>query len=1062
MHKKYIKVGGKLYGPYIYENKRVGQKVVTSYLGKSEEETKYGLKEFSVIFGIFILVSAVFIFRFGITGNAILDLQGEYNYNESLSGNLAVTLEVGDSLQKDSEIILQLTKENNVVAENILTLEQFMNGQLDIVEISSLIENCQNQTNEFNETIVVCDNQTITEYYYQTIGTYSREISELINYTFAEEGDYILTFSIPSEDVSAQNVLSVSAPALVEEKISILPIEENASVSPTVENVSLSQEPQDNSSIETAPVSEKVVGGEYGILSTPGSITECQILDTSGTYNLTQDAVNVSTCFTIIVNNVILDCQNNQIRYGNSTDFIEPTYGIYSNMSGSIIRNCRIKLGEKGTLSNKKYGIYFSGNLNGLIENNNISKNTAGIYLLSSNNTIVSNNTIDVRTGSCLSDPLGSGGIVISGGSENNITGNFIISSGSTCSGIQLRSNANNNNITSNSLVSCNRGIYISSSDVSDNIFINNTVNTSTIGAEIQGSRNIFDKNYFIIGSLGSGISLSSSSSSIFRNNTFISNATTGNTIWVDASSSANDIFTNTTFISSYGAVNFKDLNATGSFRVNKSSFDITSNLVSLSENNRTLINFMNRSATITLYKSSINSPFNARILRNGVKCSAPSCNVLTSLITETPIFNVTSWSSYSIVGDYNVSEGDLTEWRMFRRWLNHTAWDGVTFSTILGLNRASYATGGRIEYSSPAVANGYVYIGSGDKILYQLNASNVSQLIANYTTGGAIASSPAVVNGYVYIGSGDNNLYQLNASNVSQKIASYNTGGGLTLSSPTVANGYVYIARDGVFYQLNATNVSQMISSYNFGTFYSSSAAVANGYVYISSDDGMTVGSFVQLNASNVSQYIANYTFPGGGPIRSSPAVANGYVYFGITGGVVYQLNASDVSMLVASSSIGSSFSSPAVANGYVYVGNDMDTFYQLDANNISIQIASYTTAGYFDSSPAVANGYVYVGASNGIFQFNASNVSQLIAYDYSVGKIESSPAVAGGYIYFGSHNNKTYQLNATNISLNDADLTYPQFSNYYDNNAYLVGSGAGIFNVTITNTNGTVWLQI
>ncbi|MBM3234392.1 DUF2341 domain-containing protein [Candidatus Pacearchaeota archaeon] len=41
-------------------------------------------------------------------------------------------------------------------------------------------------------------------------------------------------------------------------------------------------------------------------------------------------------------------------------------------------------------------------------------------------------------------------------------------------------------------------------------------------------------------------------------------------------------------------------------------------------------------------------------------------------------------------------------------------------------------------------------------------------------------------------------------------------------------------------------------------------------------------------------------------------------------------------------------------------------------------------------------------------------------------------------------------------------SDTSYPIFSNYYDNNASLVGSGTGLFNVTIENTNGTVLLEI
>lgn len=42
------------------------------------------------------------------------------------------------------------------------------------------------------------------------------------------------------------------------------------------------------------------------------------------------------------------------------------------------------------------------------------------------------------------------------------------------------------------------------------------------------------------------------------------------------------------------------------------------------------------------------------------------------------------------------------------------------------------------------------------------------------------------------------------------------------------------------------------------------------------------------------------------------------------------------------------------------------------------------------------------------------------------------------------------------------EQDNTYPQFSSFNDNNATLYGAGTGIFNVTVINTNGTVWLEI
>jgi outer membrane protein assembly factor BamB len=61
--------------------------------------------------------------------------------------------------------------------------------------------------------------------------------------------------------------------------------------------------------------------------------------------------------------------------------------------------------------------------------------------------------------------------------------------------------------------------------------------------------------------------------------------------------------------------------------------------------------------------------------------------------------------------------------------------------------------------FSSPAVANGVVYVGSVDGNVYALNASTGAKLWS-FNAGDVVASSPAVANGVVYIGSFDNKVY--------------------------------------------------------------------------------------------------------------------------------------------------------------------------------------------------------------------------------------------------------------------------------------------------------------
>ena len=422
------------------------------------------------------------------------------------------------------------------------------------------------------------------------------------------------------------------------------------------------------------------------------------------------------------------------------------------------------------------------------------------------------------------------------------------------------------------------------------------------------------------------------------------------------------------------------------------------------------------------------------------------------------------SWYNFNVnqlinISALNSSEGVAGQsWNMNGEWLNHTSWDGVPYAITPGLNQAIFTTGNEIYYSRPAVANGYVYVGSADNNVYQLNASNISKQIASYTTNGPIASSVAIANGYVYVGSNDNSLYQLNASDISQKIASYAAGNHMA-SVAAIANGYVYVgSNDNSLYQLNASDISQEIASYRASSSVNSIPAVANGYVYVGSNDG----NVYQLNASNISKQIASYAT--GSYVTSSPAVANGYVYVGSDDGNVYQLNANNISQKIANFAIGYYVvSSPAVANGYVYIGSYDHDVYQLNASNISQRIASYTTGYYVVSSPAVANGYVYVGSDDGnVYQLNASNISKQIA-SYATGNyVTSSPAVANGYVYVGSQNGKVYQLNANNISApNVPDIIPPYFTAIPANYSTTYGNGLGVqFNANDNIALGSYYL--
>ena len=100
---------------------------------------------------------------------------------------------------------------------------------------------------------------------------------------------------------------------------------------------------------------------------------------------------------------------------------------------------------------------------------------------------------------------------------------------------------------------------------------------------------------------------------------------------------------------------------------------------------------------------------------------------------------------------------------------------------------------------SSPAIADGVVYVGSEDGRLYALDA-RTGQEKWSFQTFQSVVSSPAVAGGMIYIGSFDGRLYALDARTGQEKW-SFKTGSQV-LSSPAVAGGVVYfVDTEGYLY---------------------------------------------------------------------------------------------------------------------------------------------------------------------------------------------------------------------------------------------------------------------
>ncbi|MGD0978763.1 MAG: PQQ-binding-like beta-propeller repeat protein, partial [Candidatus Bathyarchaeia archaeon] len=345
---------------------------------------------------------------------------------------------------------------------------------------------------------------------------------------------------------------------------------------------------------------------------------------------------------------------------------------------------------------------------------------------------------------------------------------------------------------------------------------------------------------------------------------------------------------------------------------------------------------------------------------------------------------------------DGTVTVAAVDWWPMFHRELTHT---GYSTSTAPSTNQTlwTYTTGSAVN-SSPVVAGGIVYVGSGNTV-YALNAST-GALAWNYTTSSYVQSSPAVAGGMVFVGSNDTNVYALNAS-TGAFIWRYTTGGPV-VSSPTVAGGRVFVgSEDDEVYALNEMTGAQ-IWSFTTGNFVDSSPAVAGGVVFVGSNDGNVYALDVSTGA-----LVWNYTT--GSAVFSSPAVAGGMIFVGSEDDEVYALNEMTGAQIWSFTTGNFVDSSPAVANGVVFVGSNDGNLSVLDASSGAF-VRNYTTGSAVFSSPAVAGGVVFVGSEDDkIYALNALNGALRWSYA-TASAVFSSPAVAGDRVFVGSSDGNVY----------------------------------------------------
>lgn len=352
----------------------------------------------------------------------------------------------------------------------------------------------------------------------------------------------------------------------------------------------------------------------------------------------------------------------------------------------------------------------------------------------------------------------------------------------------------------------------------------------------------------------------------------------------------------------------------------------------------------------------------------------------------------------------------DNQEWPTFQRDWQRTGYTTAQVSDKLRLLWTFETEGGEAHGSirgSAAIADGMVYFTSRDGRVYALDAENGS-LIWYYQTGSmwgaGKAPSPTVADGRVYVGSWDNYFYALDAGNgeLVWKFNVYRPGElyGVNVA-PVVIRGRVYVGSwNGYFYCLNAEN-GGLIWSYSdgngkMGHVGDSSPAIADGVVYFGTEAGSGENKKDNFDytgwvyALNIENGDLIWEFPIGDEIGSSPTVVNDRVY------------------------IGAGFMGHLPGDGmWALDTRTGDLVWYFDTEE-----ASGENWAPVISSAAVFDGKVYFGSYDDyVYALDAENGALIWKYKAN-GSVRSSPAVTDNKVFIGG-GTKLYVLDANDGSL-------------------------------------------
>jgi outer membrane protein assembly factor BamB len=275
-------------------------------------------------------------------------------------------------------------------------------------------------------------------------------------------------------------------------------------------------------------------------------------------------------------------------------------------------------------------------------------------------------------------------------------------------------------------------------------------------------------------------------------------------------------------------------------------------------------------------------------------------------------------------------------------------------------------------DVNSPTVAHGKVFITSASGTVYAINMYTGLEVWSQSLGEEAGFGAPLIVGSRVFV-NGNQTVFSLNeaigVNLYSEPIPHANGIAPLAYNNSDYNNGLVYaVVLGGMQIGVNGFEAPDAMGRFWLSLAPTNIETVRSGATI---GDGKLFVVTVDINGTSVIFGLNDFGMRTwdrllDGATEASPAVAYNTVYIPTSNGA-YALDTENGTVKWSRPLDGEySVSSPAVADGKVYFGLDNGYVYALDAFNGDL-VWSYKTEGAVQSSPAISDGLLFVGSSDG-----------------------------------------------------------------------------------------------